>query len=228
MVGKRLSKLALVLMVALFGFLMVGSAAMAAQEAKAEKILDKVSKEANTAIREVRWSRVAIFDGQPESAEKILDDAKKNLDTVKGQAPQLMVALKSKEKATGEKPLTDLIPIDAWLGLSEDFIGTPEKMAKIKQANEHLKKGEKAKAIEVLRAADVGVTVTRVLMPLKATLSKVDKAIALLKESKYYEANLALKGVQDGLIMDTIAISEPVPPAKEKNTPKEKSTPKKK
>jgi hypothetical protein len=222
MVGKHLSKLVAVLVVALFAFLVAGSAAMAAKEGKAEKILDKVSEEGNTAMREVRWARVAIFDGQPQYAETILDAARKNLDTVEKQAPQLMMALKPKEKATGEKPLTDLIPIDAALVLSEDFIGTPEKMAKIKEANEHFKKGEKAKAIEVLRAADIGVSVTRVLMPLKATLRNVDKAIALVKENKYYEANLALKGVQDGLIVDTIGLSEPVKPAKKKNKPKKK------
>jgi hypothetical protein len=222
MVGKHLSKMVVVLTVALVGFLMAGGAAMAAKESKADKILDKVSQEGNTAMRDVRWSRVAIFDGQPQDAEKILDAAKKNLEIVKKQAPQLMVALKSKEKATGEKPLTDLIPIDAWLVLSEDFVPTPEKAAKIKEANEHLKKGEKAKAIEVLRAANIGVTVTRILMPLKTTLKNVDQAIALLKKHKYYEANLTLKGIQDGLITDSMGIDEPVVPAKKKSTAKKK------
>ena len=222
MVGKRPSRLVVGLVVALFCFLLAGGAALAAKESKADKILDKVSQEGNTAMREVRWARVAIFDGQPRYAEKILDAAKKNLDAVEKQAPQLMVALKSEEKAAGEKPLTGLIPIDAWLVLSEDYVSTPEKEANIKKANEHLKKGEKAKAIEVLRAADIGVSVTRILMPLKSTVKNVDKAIALLKENKYYEANLALKGAQDGLITDTMGLEEPVGPAKKKTTAKKK------
>jgi hypothetical protein len=223
MVGKRPSKLMVGLMVALVGSLLAGGAALAAnKQSKAAKILDKVSQEGNTAIREVRWARVAIFDGQPQDAAKILDTARKNLDTVAKQAPQLMVALKSKEKASGEKPLTGLIPIDAWLVLSEDYVPTPEKEAKIKKANEHLKKGEKAKAIEVLRAADIGVSVTRVLMPLKSTVKNIDKAIALVKEQKYYQANLALKGAQDGLIIDTIGLDEPVVPAKKKSPAKKK------
>ena len=120
------------------------------------------------------------------------------------------------------KPQTNLIPIDAWLVLSEDFVPTPEKTAKIKEANEHLKKGARGKAVEILRAADIGVAVTRVLMPLKATIKDVNQASTLLKEHKYYEANLALKGAQDGLIMDTVGLDAPAVPAKKESTPKKK------
>ena len=220
MAGKHLSKL--VAVTALCGLLMAGTAAMAAKESKADKILDKVSMEGNSAMRDVRWARVAIFDGQPQKAEKMLDEAKKNLDTTEKQAPQLLVALKSKEKGAGVKPQTNLIPIDAWLVLSEDFVPTPEKTAKIKEANEHLKKGARGKAVEILRAADIGVAVTRVLMPLKATIKDVNQASTLLKEHKYYEANLALKGAQDGLIMDTVGLDAPAVPAKKESTPKKK------
>lgn len=220
MAGKHLSKL--VVVTALFGLLMAGSTAMAAKASKADKILDKVSKEGNTAMRNVRWARVAIFDGQPQIAEKMLDEAKKNLDATEKQAPQLLVALKSKEKGTGVKPQTNLIPIDAWLVLSEDYVPTPGKTAKIKEANEHLKKGARGKAVEVLRAADIGVAITRILMPLKATIKNVDTASTLLKAHKYYEANLALKGAQDGLIMDTVGLDEPTVPAKKESASKKK------
>jgi hypothetical protein len=203
--------------------LVVGGTAIAATESKDEKILEKVSREAGTAMRDVRFARVAIFDGQPEVGEKLLDSAKKNLVTTEKNAPELVVTVKSEQKV-GDKTVathkatqtTDFVPIDAQLGLSEDFVPSPEKQTKIKEANEHLKKGESAKAIEVLRAADIGVSVTRVLMPLKATLTHVDKAIALIKEHKYYEANLALKAAEDGLITDSILLYEPVTPEKKK------------
>ena len=226
MVGKRLSKPVLVLVAACFCFMVVAGAALAATEgkpqSKVDKILDKVSKEGNMAMRDVRWARVAIFDGLPQDSEKLLTGAKKNLDTVEKQAPQLLVALEAKDKGTGVKPQAKFIPIDAWMVLSEDFVPTPEKTAKIKEANEHLKKGERGKAIEVLREANIGVAITRILMPLKVTVQDVDKAISLLKEHKYYEANLALKGAQDGLITDTVALDEPVAPAKQGSTPKKK------
>jgi glucan-binding YG repeat protein len=219
---KRLSRYVVVLVAAMF-VLAVGVPAMAATESKDEKILEKVSKEAGTAMQEVRFARVAIFDGQPETAEKLLDSARKNLAMAEKKAPELVVTVKSEQKV-GDKTVAthkaaktiDLVPVDAWLGLSEDFVPSPEKQTKIKEANEHLKKGESAKAVEILRAADIGVSVTRVLMPLKATLSHVDKAIAQIKEHKYYEANLSLKAVEDGLITDSVLLYEPVTPEKKK------------
>jgi len=64
-------------------------------------------------------------------------------------------------------------------------------------------------------------------MPLKATAKHVDTAISLLKEHKYYEANLALKAAEDGLITDTVLLAEPVTSGKddtkEKKDTKDKS-----
>jgi glucan-binding YG repeat protein len=219
---KHLSRYVVVLVAAMF-VLAVGVTAIAATESKDEKILEKVSKEAGTAMRDVRFARVAIFDGQPEAGEKLLDSAKKNLTAAEKNAPEQVVTVKSKQKV-GDKTVatheatqtTEFVPIDAWLGLSEDFVPSPEKQKKIKEANEHLKKGESAKAVEVLREADIGVSVTRVLMPLKATVTQVDKAIELIKEHKYYEANLSLKAAEDGLITDSILLYEPVTPEKKK------------
>jgi hypothetical protein len=186
-----------------------GVAAAAKATAKATKdlkILKKVSKEGRSAMMDVRWARVAIFEGQPEQGEKLLENAKTNLMVVEKQAPELAVAKKG----------IKFIPIDAGMMLSEDFVATPEKQAKIKEANEHLRKGESAKAIEVLHQADIDVTGSLVLMPVKSTIKHVDQAISLMKDHKYYEANLALKGAEDGLILDTVMLYEPIKPAKKK------------
>jgi hypothetical protein len=52
----------------------------------------------------------------------------------------------------------------------------------------------------------------------KTTEENVEKAIGLLKNHKYYEANLALKAAEDGAVIDTVIASEPasVGAAKEK------------
>jgi hypothetical protein len=107
---------------------------------------------------------------------------------------------------------SDYVPIDVWLVLSENFVATPEKNAKIKEANKNLKNGDKGKAVEVLRTADIDVSVSRMLMPLDATMKHVDTAIQLMSEHKYYEANLALKGAEDGVV-DSIMLAEPLTPA---------------
>jgi hypothetical protein len=203
---KRLVRLGIMLMVVMSVLAVESGFAAAAKDTKEAKILEKVSNEGRLAIAEVRWARVAIFEGQPEQGEKLVEKAKKNLMVAEKQVPKLAVAKKT----------IKFIPIDAALVLSEDYVATPEKQAKIKEANEHLRKGESAKAIESLRQADIAVSVSRVLMPVKSTLSHVDQAVSLMKDHKYYEANLALKGATDGLIVDTVMLYEPIKPAKKK------------
>ncbi|CAD5733692.1 protein [Escherichia coli] len=61
-------------------------------------------------------------------------------------------------------------------------------------------------AIETLHLAGIDVAETQLLMPLKQTIAKVDKAREMLDNGKYYEANLALKGAEDGIITDTETI----------------------
>ena len=228
---KHMTGFVVVFVVAVFGFVMTAGAAMAAQKSNEEKILEKVSQEGHTAMQAVRYARVAIFDGQPQQAAELLDKAKKNLSAAEKKAPEMTVTVKAVEKMGGKtidtektSETNDLIPIDAGLALPEDFVATPEKTAKIKEANKHLKKGEKAKAVEVLHQADIGISVSRLLMPLKATINKVDKAISLIKEHKYYEANLALKGAEEGVIVDTVLLYEPTPPAKGKRRSKRSNT----
>ncbi len=194
-----------------------------AQDNKEEKILDKVSKEAGLAMQDVRFARVALFEGDTKGAIQYVEEASKKLLAAEKNAPQLAVTIKTKEKV-GDKTIAsekvsetaEFVPIDAWLMLSEDFVSTPEKSEKIKEANEHLKKGESAKAVEVLRTADIGVSVTRLLLPIKLVIDHVNSALQLMKDHQYYEANLALKGAEDSEITDTVMLYEPIKPEKKK------------
>jgi hypothetical protein len=201
----------------LLGFTVFANDVSAAQENKAEKVLENISKEGRMAMQELRLARVAIFDGQLKQAKEMLNQSKKYLSTVEKQLPELVVTVKTEEKIGGktvnnEKATMtkDLVPIDAGLVVAEDFVATPEKNEKIKKANEHLKNHETSKAVEVLREADIGLSVSRVLMPVKDTMKHVDKAVELFGEHKYYEANLALKAAEDGLIVDSVLLYEPV------------------
>ena len=77
-------------------------------------------------------------------------------------------------------------------------------------ANEQLNKGDRKGAIETLKAADLGLVSEIVSMPLAATSTHVDKALALIDQGKMHEANLQLKQAKDGLVFDTTVIVEPV------------------
>lgn len=199
------------------GFAFLAQHVSAADMNQNEKILDNVSKEGRIAMREIRWARVAMFDGNVEQADDLLKKSRQYLTQVEKQAPELVVTVKTSEKVGGktvrnekETVTNDLVPIDAGLTLAEDFVSTPEKQEKIKKANAHLNNKETSKAVQVLKEADIGVSVSRVLMPVKDTIKRVDKAIELVGKQQYYEANLALKAVEDSLIVDSVLLYEPV------------------
>lgn len=99
--------------------------------------------------------------------------------------------------------LGPMVPIDARLTMADVYTLTPEKKAEIDKVNEHLKKGETKKALEVLRPIDVQLTLTALFMPLDPTAKAVDQAGKLLADDKYYEANLALKKAEDNWVTDS-------------------------
>lgn len=60
--------------------------------------------------------------------------------------------------------------------------------------------------VQVARLAGVGVMENQYLMPLKQTRNALADAQKLLDKKQYYEANLALKGAEDGIIVDSEAL----------------------
>lgn len=185
-----------------------GDSASASREA-AERALAQLSREGFTAVRAIRAARVALFNGSPESVSPLLDSAAAALRAAEKDATPFSVKVsetvnvKSGETATQSQKL-DLIPIDATLALADDFVPTSEQSAHIAKANQHIKMGEERAAKDELRLAQVNLKYTRILMPIEATKKHVDEAIQLVGERKYYEANLALKAVEDGLTVETV------------------------
>ncbi|EOK6242994.1 TPA: YfdX family protein [Escherichia coli] len=96
--------------------------------------------------------------------------------------------------------------IDSSLMLTEDFLANDEKKKVIQKTNSHLSSGDKKGSIEILHLAGIDIAETQLLMPLKQTIAKVDKARKMLDDEKYYETNLALKGTEHGIITDTETI----------------------
>lgn len=174
---------------------------MLAEAGQAEHGVVKLSDDGLHALRAIYAARLAIFEGLPKEAEKLLGQAKAALDAAAKTAQQ--IAFKSKKANTGT-----LIPIDAQLALADDFVYSPEKAQKIAKVNEHLKTGDSKKAVEVLREAGVYLNLTAVLLPLEPAVSAVDKAAKLIAEDKFYEANLALKAAEDGVIIDSQSFAE--------------------
>lgn len=170
-----------------------------AQKQAAETL--KISEQGFAAVQDVRLARLAIFQGAPDHAVKLTDTAAKLLKDDSADWKQFAKTNKN-AALIGDQ----YIAIDGTVGISENFIGTPEKAAAIKSANEKLSKGDKKGAIEILRLADIAVTQKLYLLPLKHVQKTVADAQKLLGEKKYYEANLALKAVEDSVVVDDTGV----------------------
>lgn len=163
-----------------------------------QSIISKAGQQGMEAMKDIQFARLALFRGQPDEAKKLVNTAKNLLTDEKDWSS----ARALKEKKTPQ-PDDYYVVIDSNLTLSEDFVANDEKMKAIQDANAKINKGDKKGAIEVLHLAGIDVSETQLLMPVKQTMEKVDKAQNMLNEGKYYEANLVLKGAEEGLITDT-------------------------
>ena len=157
----------------------------------------KTADEALNALQQIRAARVAIFNGEPENAVKLSDVAQKDLTTAQGYMNEL--ALKTQKSADEGDAY---IPFDASMSLVEGFVPDEAETAVLTKANEHMAKGENDDAIEALKLGNIDVSVSTALIPATSSLKHVDDAIKLLDQKKYYEANLALKAVEDSVLIE--------------------------
>ena len=178
-----------------------------------EQALFKFSEAGHSAMRDIHGARFAVFNGEPKLAMKLMDSAKTFIGQAEKEAPvfdttSTMVVGGKVVGTTADRRELKSVPVDGQLVLADDFVMTPEKKAHIDKANDHIKKGEHAKAREELRQGEIDVTYTRSWMPLDQSKRHLEQAIKLASDGKYYEANLALKAIEDGVSTDSVNLRE--------------------
>jgi hypothetical protein len=179
--------------------------------------LMKVSNDGYGTIRAIHSARIAIFNGDTKLASEMLEKAKKDLDAATKDAHTFAADAKAaghdkkgSDKSANDK--MDLIPIDGGIAIADTFVPSAEKKVHIEKANEHLKSGRSKEAIEELQLGEIDVVFSRMLLPLVTTGKRLADAEKLVSEHKYYEANLALKAAEDGVVYDSVDLSgTPVP-----------------
>ena len=188
-----------------------GTAAKGQAENKAaEKDFVNVSEDTLTSMRDVHGARLAIFNGDPDQARTYMDAAVTRMDAAVKDADKY--ALDIKAPKTGDS----YVPFDASLAIVNAFEPTAEKAKSIANANAQLHKGRKQEAIESLKLAEIDVAVTTSMVPVNFAKEHIDQAAKLVSEHKYYEANMALKAVDDAVVVETYAIDS-VPSTKTNN-----------
>ncbi len=163
--------------------------------------------EAYRAMREIRAARFAIFDGSTEAAQTLVDAALSDIAKAKTAAAE---AMPTNAKAA---IAPDLAPFDVWMAVGEDYVLTPAKQQSIAKANEHLAKGDQQKAAETLRLANINILTNAAMVPTVSAAEHLTEASQLLKAGKYYDANLALKAIEDSVIIQSFDV-DGVPQAK--------------
>ncbi|SDE15789.1 YfdX protein [Rhodospira trueperi] len=158
----------------------------------------KIMDEAFSAIREIHAARLAIFNGEPDQAKKFVNEASSDLAAVQDNVKDFAV-----DTAHSSKDEDLYVPFDSTLTLSEGFVPSVEKQETLDKANEHLAQGEHEAAIKTLKLADIDVRMSAALIPADASLEHVKSAQSLIDDEKFYEANLALKAVEDSIVIES-------------------------
>lgn len=166
----------------------------------AQSDLIQVSDDAFTTMRNVGAARLAIFNGRPEQAQTFVDAA------VARSEASIKDAQKYAMDTHESKPDDLYVPFDANLTVSETMSLNEQNKEHVAKANEHLRKGENKQALEDLKLGDVDTIVAAKLVPMKYAKEHIDQAAKLMGEGKYYEANLALKAVEDAVVVETFAL----------------------
>lgn len=158
--------------------------------------------DAYTAMRDVRAARLALFDGQTDMASKMTSDA-----VAKMQSAVKLEAKWGVPSKSGQKGVT-YVPFDSSVALGESFTVTPDNQKAVSKANDQMAKGDAKGAADTLKANNIDVSIAAAMVPAKLSLTHLQDAQKLMKSGNYYEANLALKGVEDGVVIDQWGLND--------------------
>jgi hypothetical protein len=209
---NKISTYAVALAIASCGLTACTQSKAYAEASAADRDAAKLSKDGYTAVHDISQARLAIFNGESAQAKTFTEEAQTAFEKAKSDNTAFTKAESDLRAPSGKAQLgsgatatttpTVWIPVDSSMTLGEDYVDTPQKSAGVAKANEQLKKGDHKHAMEALKLANVDVSFVSVVAPVDKTMAGIKKAAQLIDAGKYYEANQALKAVEDGYRFD--------------------------
>lgn len=174
----------------------------------------KYSQAGRDAFDNIRMARFDLFNGHTDAAMKEMKAAQMSLITAKAEAPTFDIRTRTqmmgKVVGTDHDTITaDAVPVGGDLILADDFQVSERHQPTLAKARAHLAKGDKKAAVEVLKQGDIDVSYNRQWLPLARAEQQLDQAITLSTSKHYYDANLALKAIEDGVQVDTVSFDVP-------------------
>ncbi|MCQ8240859.1 YfdX family protein [Rhizosaccharibacter radicis] len=190
-------------------------------QAAANEDFGLLSRQGSTAFRDIRLTRIAIFNGQIGQAQRYLGDASTALQKARADASAYTKAESDltpppgveQRKGGNEESSGPVrwLPVDGALAVDENFAASPDKKAGMAKADTQLKSGDRKGALETLRLAGVDVTFDLEVVPIEKTIEAVQNAKTMMASGLYYEANQALKSVEDGARFDVESYASTAP-----------------
>lgn len=198
-------KIGTALLLALMASASIAPLAYASTEAKpvyaTQTQMLRLSEEARTAIMSAQAARLELFNASTDAAKMSVERGIGALEAAQKTMKSVLIPGTDAADAKAE-----YLPFDSKMGLAETFTVTPESQAALGKAKGMFEANSPDQAIDVLRQAAVDVTVSTALLPADATLKEFQTARQLIADGKFYEANVALKGIEDSVVVRTFGI----------------------
>jgi hypothetical protein len=174
---------------------------------KAEQDLVKVSQDALLSMRDIHNARLALFDGNTDQAQTYVDAAKTRIDIAENEANKYALDVKA------PKADDSYVPYDTNLTVMDSFEPKDTRSNHTPTAQRHIHHSKQKNGEETLKLSETDVVISTDMIPVDFAKQHINKASSLVKEGKYYEANLALKAVDDSVFIQTYGL-EDVPKVK--------------
>ncbi|MHA3914452.1 YfdX family protein [Halovulum sp. GXIMD14793] len=161
----------------------------------------QTADEALMAVTRARAARLALFENDIDAAKARVAEA---------MAEFVDAELKFNDLTIGDTEVpegaAEFLPFDISMTLDETFTVTEEAKQALTEAGALFQSGSDDEAIETLRLASIDVNISAALLPIVDTSEQLTAAQAALDEGKYFEANLALKALEDGVVVRVFSI----------------------
>ncbi|TNF18285.1 MAG: YfdX family protein [Rhodobacteraceae bacterium] len=169
---------------------------------KTQQGLLKTADAALATLANARQARLALLDNQIDVARTHIADATRALTEGESDLQALRIAGSGDTEAG-----PDYLPFDLSMALSESFRATGDTRAALEKANGLMQAGDKDAAIDVLRVASIDVNISAALLPEASSMDHLKQAAALIDQEDYFAANLALKEIEDSVLVRSFGIN---------------------
>jgi len=161
----------------------------------------KSADQALAAVNSAHLARLALFNNDIATAKDNITTARSDL----ADAAKTLASYQVKDTANPASG-TNYVPFDLSMALTDTFVPSDENQDAVNQASLQIKAGTPDDALQTLRAANVQVDISAAMLPVDQATSDFDKALAAIDKGDYFGANLALKSLEDSVIVRTFSI----------------------